>query len=125
MITLKNLGEATPIQVFNQAKEHLLKQGERSVSDLNCMYRSDNGLKCAAGCFIADEEYNEWMEGKTWDVLVNNLPGRFPHMFGYDTSSHKALIYQLQIIHDSCGPEDWEFNLGLLEQEVLSGKYDQ
>ena len=32
MITLKNLGEATPIEVFNQAKDHLLKQMEKSLT---------------------------------------------------------------------------------------------
>ena len=69
MITLKNLGEATPIQVFNQAKEHLLKQIKKSESGgyrSFCMYRGPDGLKCAAGCFIADDEYDEGMERLDW-----------------------------------------------------------
>ena len=123
MITLKNLGEATPIQVFNQAKEHLLKQMKKSESggyDRFYMYRGLGGLKCAAGCFIADDEYDPDMEDIAWIEVLNKLDGKFP-----DIRKHAFLISQLQGIHDDYTPDQWETRLGWLEQELLDGRYDQ
>ena len=121
MITLKNLGEATPIEVFNQAKEHLLKQMKKSVTEdgYSCMYHSFDGLKCAAGCFIADDEYDEQVEGKSWGQVSNRFSDRFVDIF-----SHEALISQLQFIHDNHPTEEWECELGKVEVDVLAGKYD-
>ena len=122
MITLKNLGEATPIQVFNQAKEHLLKQMQKSLTEdgFTCMYRSFDGLKCAAGCFIADDEYDEQMEDKSWGQVSNRFYGKFVDIF-----SHENLISQLQLIHDRHPTEEWECELSKLEVDVLAGKYDE
>lgn len=55
-ITLKNLHEATEQQVFDQVAGHLLTQKEVLPSPA-CFYRGPNGLKCAAGCLIANDEY--------------------------------------------------------------------
>lgn len=68
IITLKNLHEATAQQVFTQVATHLLTQKERSfvIDDRGeelCAYRGDNGLKCAAGCLISNDEYNPIMDG--------------------------------------------------------------
>lgn len=123
MITLKNLGEATPIQVFNQVKEHLLKQGQRSVSGSNCMYRGDNGLKCAAGCLIANDEYDPIMEINSWAGALHKLEGIgkvYPDMY-----HHTKLIGELQVIHDGKFPFKWEDELAKLEVDVLAGKYDE
>ena len=53
MITLKTLSQATAMEVFQQAKNHLLTQNQVSLLILKtgketCAYRGDNGLKSVA-----------------------------------------------------------------------------
>ena len=99
MITLKTLAQATAQEVFDQAAEHLLKQSRRSASEAGgCMYRGENGLKCAAGCFIADDEYCSQMEGAPWDTLARR---------GIVDTKHCVLIHALQCVHDSYVPARW------------------
>ena len=97
-ITLATLAQATPQEVFNQVAKHMLAQGKRSAKpdDQNaCLYRGPNGLKCAAGALIGDDEYVEDMDnndaGTSWHGLVNR--GQVP-------GEHFELIQELQQIHD-------------------------
>jgi hypothetical protein len=109
MITLKTLNKATAQEVFEQAATHLLTQKKKSLDGIvRCMYKSADGLKCAAGCFIADDEYDPSFETKTWVGLVKNaaVPG-----------THSELIKQLQIIHDTTFVEDWKEELKLLSEK--------
>ena len=99
MITLATLPQATEQEIFDQAVKHLLTQNAVSTgSDGSCKYRGDNGLICAAGCFISDDEYGPEMEGKNWGSLST-------------PQKHIELISDLQIIHDDCLVEDWESEL--------------
>lgn len=106
-ITLKTLPLATAQEVFDQVAQHLLTQNRKSLKQDNatvtakCSYRGDGGLKCAAGCLIADDEYKEEMDergGMTWGVMceVNIAP-----------SDHKSLIGDLQTAHDSFPVAEW------------------
>ncbi|WKV20533.1 hypothetical protein 16Q_140 [Pseudomonas phage 16Q] len=102
MINLATLSQATEQEVFDQVVSHMLTQGERSEGDDGCVYRGPNGLKCAAGCLISDEEYNSDMdnnpEGTSWQDLAarDEVP-----------SKHLALISRLQGIHDGIGTQYW------------------
>lgn len=109
MITLKTLDAATEQEVFDQVAEHLLKQNAQSKHDLGCAYRGNNGLKCAAGCLIADDEYSEKFENRGWAVLVRNIPN-FP-------KRHSGLIQGLQAIHDTRPPVCWPYYLQKLARE--------
>ncbi len=105
MITLTTLPQASAQEVFDQVAIHLLTQGEKSVNGESCFcrYKSDNNLKCAAGCLIADEEYVPKMDsGYNWHNLVAEelVP-----------DNHCNLIRQLQIIHDQTNVEDWAKDL--------------
>lgn len=94
-ITLATLKDATAQQVFSQVANHLLNQKARSVREGgHCVYRGPNGLKCAAGCLIADKEYKPEMDGSNsdWEDVVS----RFSL-----SSNHKQLIKQLQQAHDA------------------------
>ena len=55
-INLSNLAQASTQEVFDFVAIHLLTQNEKSGDDQVCYYRSPTGLKCAAGCLIADDE---------------------------------------------------------------------
>lgn len=106
MITLVNLSQASAQDVFDQVTKHLLDQkmvskpyfgDDVSLSD-GCLYRGPRGLKCAAGCLIADNEYKPEFEGKTWDELVElkMVPD------GYEN-----LIRDLQYVHDNYHVNSW------------------
>lgn len=102
MITLKTLPQATAQEVFDQAANHLLTQNEKSMHGPGCEYKNLKGLKCAAGCFISDKEYNYGVENNSWEELVADklVP-----------EEHSKLIQGLQYIHDDYLVEEWEEEL--------------
>lgn len=103
MVTLKTLHIATEQQVFDQVAEHLLTQRRISADENeDCQYRSDEGLRCAAGCLIADDEYQYKIEGEKWYALANR---------GLVPFNHCNLIMDLQRIHDEFKPVQWELKL--------------
>lgn len=112
MITLATLKDATEQQVFDQVKNHLLKQNVRSTGIQGCAYRGgwdSQKLMCAAGCLISDEEYAERgsfiMDGSndtSWENHVRR--DRVP-------KEHFDLIKSLQVIHDSYEVEEWPAQL--------------
>lgn len=94
MITLATLNDATAQQVFDQVAKHMIKQGKQSINSvMECVYRGPNGLKCAAGCLISDDEYDPKFDGNnmSWSLLVNA---------GYVPSKHSNLIRLMQSVHD-------------------------
>jgi hypothetical protein len=120
MITLKTLAEATRQEVFDQAAAHLLRQNAKSrFGDVGaCAYRGDNGLMCAAGCFISDDEYREEMDnygdGADWGINLNK---------GLVPDAHCGLISELQDVHDSHEVHNWENALiKMAEREGLEFK---
>lgn len=98
MITLRTLVLSTAQQVFDQVVAHLINQGERSILDSCCVYNNREDLKCAAGCLIGDDEYDDLFEGNHWFELVNS--GKVP-------AAHSGLIKSLQEIHDMSEPCEW------------------
>jgi hypothetical protein len=103
MITLKTLPNATAQEVFEQSAKHLLSQNAKSISidSKNCMYKQGS-LACAAGCFIADDEYSPAMEEMGWSYLA--LLGKVP-------SAHMDLIQDLQMVHDELDIAKWKQDL--------------
>lgn len=98
-ITIKTLHQATTQQVFDQVARHLLAQGAQSREvGSGCRYRGDGDLKCAAGCLIADDEYDAELEGNTWLPLANS---------GIVPQEHAFLIRDLQNIHDNHLVASW------------------
>ena len=105
-ITLATLPEATAQEVYSQVRKHLLTQKMKSIEEgKGCVYRGPDGLMCAAGCLISDEEYREDMERQPWSFLVSR---------GLAPKEHKELIGKLQRIHDVAVEADWEHCLNKL-----------
>lgn len=110
MITLATLAQATEQEVFDQVAKHMLTQNRKSILADNgpCAYRGANGLKCAAGALMTDEEYKYWFDaddsgkltdkGGGWDSLVEC--GAVPDV-------HASLILALQDVHDRGTVEQW------------------
>ena len=62
-------------EVFDRAWNHILKQGKKSITvnedgQVNCVYKSENGLSCAFAPCI--KEYNPILENKSAFVLFDN-----------------------------------------------------
>jgi hypothetical protein len=104
MITLRNMYKHTTQEVFDVCALHLLNQNERSVKfadSANCMYRGDNGLKCAIGILIPDEEYTENMEGNGVVRLTSK----------YGITDHVDMLSCLQSLHDEHDVSNWQEKL--------------
>jgi hypothetical protein len=98
-------------EILNAVVTHLRKQGVPAIasdsSENECMYRTEAGLKCAAGCLIPDEDYNPIFEGSQVRGYGSPVADYFSNRFG---SEEVKFIRALQRIHDSPGStlEQWE-----------------
>lgn len=74
--------------------------GTRSFERHNCVYRADNGNKCAVGCFIPDEVYIPEM-----DIDQGSGTGADAIIHGFDLHHYMPLnnhgMGEMQIIHDN------------------------
>jgi hypothetical protein len=90
--------ECTAQQVFDHVVRHLALQGKRAMKGGACRYRSPEGLSCAAGCCLRDEEYDPRMEGESLEqTSTATTPGLFPARL----QPHLRLLVALQRVHDS------------------------
>ena len=97
-------------QVFDKVSNHLLTQNAKSVEDGECAYYSSNGTKCAIGCLIPENLYEESMEGN--GVSANYVHSAL-HPISVKGDMHDMLV-DLQIMHDNQEPYLWPnalFNL--------------
>lgn len=125
MISLKTLADATEQEVFDQVAKHMLTQNKRSkdirgeLSYDGCLYRSPDGLKCAAGCLIADDEYDPKFEKKDWVALTASFPDVIP-------LTHGELISDLQEIHDTVDVYYWkDYLIELTNKFDLNWNFDE
>lgn len=89
----------TDQEIFDAVVTHARKQQARSVSHHgDCCYRGNNGLRCFAGCLIADEDYDPSMEGSNCMLLPPIIK----------LTQNTGLVRSLQTIHDKYGVEYWE-----------------
>lgn len=86
----------TPQEIFDKVVVHLAIQGKQATEDNVCTYKSKDGLKCAVGCLIPDELYNDTMIGAV-DTLFNDHPAVKEYLGG----CNMELLYELQIAHDT------------------------
>lgn len=106
-VTLENLALATKQQIFDQVATHLLTQEVKSATATgSCKYRY-NGLMCAAGCLMSDDEYKDSFEGASWVRLA--YAGQVPEQ-------NKDFVQSLQRIHDTYKPSDWFARLKILAE---------
>lgn len=112
--------EGNPQQLFDDVVNHLRKQGCKAsgknlYGDIStCLYRGDNGTKCAIGGIIPDELYNPILENRTCHSIMyptdlsddkKPLCLQVGNLIGL---SNESLADRLQVIHDADNVEDWE-----------------
>ena len=95
----------TPQETFNTVVAHLRKQGCKALDMGDCVYRTVDGLKCAAGCLIPDADYKPEFEGLSISTFNGeNIVCDYFKKLEYDIN----LIKELQEIHDCYDPSFWE-----------------
>ncbi len=111
----------TKLETFRIVRDHLLKQGKKSLmcfdastASSRCAYRGEGGTKCAAGCLISDKDYRTTMEGEScFSVVVKP----FIVNAGHDIN----LVNKLQMVHDVCDVSEWPSILQKIEDELCLG----
>jgi hypothetical protein len=90
----------TKQEIYDFVVDALIAQGEQSMSPLTgvCQYRT-NGLKCAVGMLISDEDYNSGMEElNVIDLLELKMA---PTNIIEIETTYPGLLGELQDLHDS------------------------
>lgn len=87
---------------FNKVVRGLIKQGKRAMDETQCVYRADDGSKCAAGQLIPAKLYSPKMEGAQMMEWASNgsrlsKAGRVIKNLGHDI----PLVQDCQEAHDN------------------------
>jgi len=90
---------------FNKVATHLLSMRCRALKNGSCAYRSRRGNRCAIGCLIPDEMYNNKMEYKIVDYIFSEISG----LFAADVNP--GFLSSLQQIHDCHDKYAWRYML--------------
>jgi len=101
-------------EIFDKAVGGLLKQGKAARKENEkgvnrCVYRTDDGLKCAVGQIIPDNLYQSGMEDLSVDVLFQIFSDEMSAI-GLDMATQGHLLNDLQCVHDTSGPVYWAEN---------------
>jgi hypothetical protein len=115
-------------EMYDRVARHLLTQQARAVVPVtpgrlgidgnvlssveSCRYRTPSGLKCAIGCLIPDDKYQESMEG----AGIGSRPA-IAAAIGIRGAEQLMLAAKLQVIHDSWLVESWAARLKMLAEE--------
>lgn len=98
-------------EIFDTVTDHLRSQGRRSVNEEgDCMYRGPDGLMCAVGCLLTDDEVEDINEGWAVDQII--LPERL--------KNHSELLYALQQAHDEIQEEDEVTGENIFQRELTN-----
>lgn len=86
-------------QIFDKIVAGLASQGFKQSVDMSdggmCVYRGPDGLKCAVGWLIPDEEYSKGLEGYS---VENNTVAKAAGLKG---SAQWEFTARIQEIHDN------------------------
>ena len=97
----------TKQEMLNQAVKGICDQGEPGW-DGGCLYRTDQGLKCAVGCLIPDEIFSNPRSKEAWNTrTVATLIDHVPQFS--DWKPEREFLIELQLAHDEAAEEDLDF----------------
>jgi hypothetical protein len=98
-------------KVFKTIATHMLTQNEVSEDDNNCLYRTSDGLSCAIGILIDNDNYSEELESQ--DVHNNAVSTAVSRSLGSPPLSggDRVFLGALQDIHDYSYPPSWREKL--------------
>ena len=83
--------------IFDVVLFGIRAQGGPSMNGRNCAYRSSaTGRRCAVGMWIANDQYDPLMEGRTVPCIARLFPEKIPAWF----HAHTCFLQSLQHAHD-------------------------
>lgn len=99
---------------YDKVVEHLLTQKERAIDESgDCRYRTSNGLKCAVGCLIPDENYSINFEGRKVSFFMLNEILNFEKieekLDKWEKHHLLDFLLNLQRIHDRMHLNQWYY----------------
>lgn len=93
-------------ETFDKVVRHLLTQKEVSRrGEGGCAYRGEDGLMCAVGCLIPDENYSDVLERRAADHKA--VLGALSVQHRPSTTEEALLLVHLQWCHDESLPDGW------------------
>ena len=92
-------------ECYDRVKNWLLVQRAVSTNGDRCLYRGPNGLCCAIGALLTDEEYDPSMETISVSSLV--FLKRFKKAAIKFQNVDRSFLTRLQSIHDDMLARDW------------------
>lgn len=110
-------------KIFDRIATHLLTQGRKSLKVLRddpdpiCLYRGPDGMSCAVGCLITDDNYTPELE----DRRVNNsliIEALEQSLNVHLMQSDIAFLEELQYIHDNDKADAWPSRLRSLADSL-------
>jgi hypothetical protein len=126
-----------PMELFEKVATHLLAQNKRAANERGCQYRVE-GLRCAVGCLISDENYSKLIEGTMVCALYftegrwcahRTLPKPFNRLAEAlnaegvpATPETRTLLSRLQYLHDNLPQGAWPEALNKLRAELQQRK---
>lgn len=110
--------------VFNHIVNHLIVQNKSAAEyGDTCKYRvySDDWLesrKCAVGCLISENNYNEEIEDRmaNCEVVIEVIKKSNPELVIDDKITELLLL--MQFVHDQLEPENWIYMCYLLYRDM-------
>jgi len=109
-------------ELFDQALDHLMTQKKRcTTTELHpptCLYRGDNGLKCAIGGVLPDELYHPKYENSEAIMLLEDIGHPKAVTKSGQLTKFAKLASDIQLVHDSSEVPAW-----LAKMAFLAGKY--
>lgn len=91
----------TDQEAFETMVRHLRRQWKRSENaNGTCLYRGPDGLRCAVGCLIPDDQYKRSLEYKDAESIVEDVPALRDIGLG--------ILLEMQAVHDEFDPSQWE-----------------
>lgn len=104
-------------EIFNKVITHLRKQGKPAAEGPYCRYRTEDGLKCAVGCLLPDEEYDSKYEGHIVGGLITILPeSKTRDLFKRNVD----LLDDLQCLHDNANRENFVADINDRAQRIAA-----
>ena len=105
----------TKQEIFDIVTKHMLMQNEKAEVDYQCMYKTENGLKCAIGVLFTAPNHKYYPSIMEVTALCNQHYEDLKSDLGLpdnsdDTSEyqeHLAFLQDLQLIHDECPVDRW------------------
>lgn len=107
----------TKQEILDKVAKHLLTQNQQSrrIDEYGkslCAYRNEEGLMCAAGCLVPEDQFSDIREGRSLSYQ--------PFFRSFPVPEYN-LVGELQYIHDTSPVDMWRKQLeGLALRESLA-----